>query len=74
MKRRTAVPEVEQLGIGFEGIEVIEVPDVATPYEGEMDDDADPPKPLWQRLASLVIPIGLVLYILISALANRDGG
>ena len=24
MKRRTAVPEVEQLGIGFEGIEVIE--------------------------------------------------
>jgi hypothetical protein len=54
--------------------EVIEVPDVATPYEGETDDDADPPKPLWQRLASLVIPIGFVLYILISALANRDGG
>ena len=39
-----------------------------------MDEDDEPPKPLWQRLASLIIPIGFVLYILISALANRDAG
>ena len=38
------------------------------------DDDVETPKPLWQRLASLVIPIGFVLYILVSALANRDAG
>ena len=54
--------------------EIREVPDAAAPFEGEVDDDAEPPKPRWQRLASLVIPIGFVLYILISALANREGG
>jgi hypothetical protein len=43
-------------------------------YEDEGGDDAQPPKPLWQRLASLIVPIGVVLYILISALANRGGG
>ena len=37
-------------------------------------DEVEPPKPLWQRLASLIVPIGIVLYILISALANRDAG
>ncbi|MGH3065831.1 MAG: hypothetical protein ACRDOF_05950 [Gaiellaceae bacterium] len=37
-------------------------------------EEVDPPRPLWQRLASLIVPIGVVLYILISALANRDGG
>ncbi len=54
--------------------EVDEAPDPAMPYEGAPDDEVDPPKPVWQRLASLVIPIGFVLYILISALANRDAG
>ena len=43
------------------------------PY-GAPDDEAGPPKPLWRRLASLIVPIGIVLYILISALANRDSG
>jgi len=45
------------------------------PPEFEADDDeAAPPKPLWRRLASLIVPIGIVLYIIASALANRDGG
>ncbi len=38
------------------------------------DEEADEPKPLWQRLASLVVPIGVVLYIVISALTNNDAG
>ena len=47
------------------------------PVEVDLPDEeveAEEPKPLWQRLASLIVPIGVVLYILISALANRDGG
>lgn len=40
----------------------------------EVDEEPERPKPLWQRLTSLIIPIGVVLYILISALVNRDGG
>jgi len=52
-----------------------EVYDVGEPPELDEDaGDARPPKPLWQRLASLIVPIGVVLYILISALANRDAG
>jgi hypothetical protein len=58
-----------------------EVYDTGQPVEAEVDVDVDvedgdagPPKPLWQRLASLIIPIAIVLYILVSALANRDGG
>jgi hypothetical protein len=38
------------------------------------DEDSEPPKPIWQRLVSLIVPIGIVLYIVISALANRGGG
>lgn len=48
-----------------------------TPMDLDLPDEeveAEPPKPLWRRLASLIIPIGVVLYILISALANRDAG
>jgi hypothetical protein len=52
--------------------------DVGEPVEGydepEADEDAEPSKPLWQRLVSLIVPIAVVLYILISALANRGGG
>ena len=33
--------------------------------------DEDAPKPLWRRLASLAFPIALVLYLVISAIANR---
>ena len=54
--------------------ETYEAPEPASPYDEPMDEEAEPPKPLWQRLASLIIPIGFVLYILISALANRDAG
>jgi predicted ATP-dependent serine protease len=34
--------------------------------------EAEEPKPLWQRLASLIIPIGVVLYILISSFLSSD--
>ena len=54
--------------------EAYEAPEPAGPYDEAADEEAEPPKPLWQRLASLIIPIGFVLYILISALANRDAG
>jgi hypothetical protein len=36
-----------------------------------VDEDAEQPKPIWQRLFSLIVPIGVVLYILISALVDR---
>jgi hypothetical protein len=59
-------PEVYDVGVEEEVPVEIELPDEEV--------EADVPKPLWQRLASLIVPIGVVLYILISALANRDGG
>jgi hypothetical protein len=41
-------------------------------FEAEAaDEEPEPPKPIWQRLASFIVPIGVVLYILISALADR---
>ena len=49
-------------------------PILQPPFEESADDGAAAPKPLWQRLASLIVPIGVVLYILVSALANRDAG
>lgn len=54
-----------------------EVYDVGEPVEAdefEVDEEPDQPKPLWQKLTSLIIPIGVVLYIVVSALANNDGG
>ena len=42
-------------------------------YEGDVE-GGERPKPLWQRLSSLIIPIGVVLYIVISAIVNNDGG
>lgn len=39
-------------------------------YEDEVEAPAVP-KPAWQRFARLIVPIGVVLYILISSLANR---
>jgi hypothetical protein len=50
--------------------------DVGEPVEAEeieVDEEAEP-RPLWRRLTSLIIPIGVVLYIVISALANNDSG
>jgi hypothetical protein len=40
--------------------------------ETEQAEEAAPPKPLWQRFASFIVPIGIVLYIIISALVNND--
>ena len=58
-----------------------EVYDVGQPVDVDVDDDVrvedegtEAPKPLWQRLASLIIPIGIVLYIIVSALVNNDSG
>lgn len=52
--------------------------DVGEPVEVEVEDAADEeldaPKPLWQRLTSLIIPVGIVLYIVISAIVNNDSG
>jgi predicted nucleic acid-binding Zn-ribbon protein len=49
--------------------------DVDLPTELETDDeDVGPPKPAWQRFARLIVPIGVVLYILITAIANRGSG
>lgn len=53
-----------------------EVYDVGEPVDVDVDIDVEgeQPKPLWQRLASLIIPIAIVLYIIVSALVNNDGG
>jgi hypothetical protein len=58
-----------------------EIYEVGEPVEVEVEDmdeygDEEPeaPKPLWQRLSRLIIPIGVVLYIVVSALVNNDGG
>jgi predicted ATP-dependent serine protease len=59
-------PELFDVG---EPVEVEEVEEVDV---GEAESEA--PKPLWQRLTSLIIPIGVVLYIVISAVLNNDGG
>jgi len=61
--------EVEQLEP-----EVFEVGEAELPpeFEAEVEDEAEPPKPMWQRLGSLIVPIGVVLYILISALADNS--
>jgi hypothetical protein len=65
--------EVEQLEPEvYEDIDAVELPPEldAEASEGE---EYEPPKPPWRRLARLIVPIGVVLYILISALANRGG-
>ena len=54
-----------------------ELYDVSEPLQvDELDvtEEAEQPKPLWQRLASFIVPIGVVLYIVISALVNNDAG
>jgi hypothetical protein len=35
-------------------------------------EEGEPPKPLWQRLASLIVPIGVVVYIIISAFLSNE--
>jgi hypothetical protein len=39
----------------------------------EARDEVESAKPPWRRLARLIVPIGVVLYLLISSLANRGG-
>lgn len=54
-----------------------EVYEVGEPVEAEpldVDEEYERPKPLWQRLTSLIVPIGIVLYIIVSALVNNDSG
>jgi hypothetical protein len=61
-----AEPEIFEVG------EPVEVEGVD---EDEYDDEEPvEPKPLWQRLTRFIIPIGVVLYIVISTLVNNDGG
>ncbi|HEX4746194.1 MAG TPA: hypothetical protein VFU99_04850 [Gaiellaceae bacterium] len=50
-------------------------PDLDVPVETVPTDEADEQaKPVWQRLASFIVPIGVVLYIVISAIVGNDGG
>ena len=37
----------------------------------EAVEEGEPPKPTWRRLGSLIVPIAIVLYLVISAIANR---
>lgn len=69
----TELSEPDVIEVDYAEPEVYDVGEPAGPYEA-VDEEAEPPKPVWQRLASLIVPIGVVLYILISALANRDAG
>jgi hypothetical protein len=48
--------------------------DVELPPEFEPDEEDEAPRKRgWRRLARLIVPIGVAIYILISALANRGG-
>jgi hypothetical protein len=38
------------------------------------EDEVAQPKPLWRRLSSLIIPIAVITYIVISAILNNDTG
>jgi predicted nucleic acid-binding Zn-ribbon protein len=55
----------EDVDVGGDGVEM------PTELEADDDDEPSPAKPGWQRFARLIVPIGVVLYILISSLANR---
>ena len=62
-----AEPEIYDVGAPV-AVEVENVDEAGEPVEYEE------PKPLWQRLTTFIIPIGVVLYIVISTLVNNDGG
>jgi hypothetical protein len=58
--------------------EVYEPPDsieleMPPDFDAENEEEYAPAKPPWQRFARLIVPVGVVLYLLISALANRGG-
>jgi hypothetical protein len=54
--------------------ETFEVGEPVDAEEVDVDEVEAEPKPLWQRLTRLIIPIGVVLYIVVSSLVNNDGG
>ena len=60
-----AEPEIFDVG---PPVDVEEVDEAEVEYE-----EPEAPRPLWQRLSRLIIPIGVVLYIVVSALVNNDG-
>jgi hypothetical protein len=48
--------------------------EVNLPVDTEsIDGDIETASPTWRRLARLIVPIGVVLYIVITAIANRGG-
>ena len=48
-----------------------DVEDVELPPEFEPEAETEAPtKPTWQRLARFVVPVGIALYILVSAVAR----
>jgi hypothetical protein len=65
--------EIEQLEPEVFEVDPGEPEDVPLPpeFEAEEEGEHEAPKPIWQRLASLVVPIGIVVYILVSALVDR---
>lgn len=64
--------EIEQLEPQVDHVEGIpeEVP-LPPEFDADEEEASRTPKPLWQRAVSMIVPIAVVLYILISALANR---
>jgi predicted ATP-dependent serine protease len=63
--------EVEQLEPKvFDAADAAEAP-LPPEFEAEAEEVDTEPKPVWQRLASFIVPIGIVLYILVSALVDR---
>jgi hypothetical protein len=67
-----AAHTVEAEELGPETFEVEDGEEPSLPPEFEPgDEEAAPGRPLWRRLGSLVVPLGIVLYILVSALADR---
>lgn len=79
-RREQAAPELydpEPVEAEYAEPEIFEVgepAEVDVEEELAVDEEPEQAKPLWQRLTSLIIPIGVVLYIVISALVNNDSG
>ena len=68
-KRAPSTPRQLDPEVFDVGGDEVEMP---TEFEADGEDQEDgPAKPVWQRFARLIVPIGVVLYILISSLANR---
>lgn len=70
----TAVEEYDVAGAELPDAEPLEpeIFDVGEPDDvRELEEEREEPKPLWRRLSSLIVPLAIVLYIVISAIANR---